>query len=153
MTLRGITDGNRAAVESLHVAAGQESYVDGVRESFAEAVRGQHANPWLRAVYAADTPVGFVMLADDVPPDNTYIPYRYYLWRLLIDAGHQRRGYGRAALDRLVEYVATRPGAEDLVTSVVGGDGSPMDFYLGYGFRRTGEMFDHEEVLRLPVRS
>ena len=35
--------------------------------------------------------------------------------------------------------------------SGVPGDGSPLGFYLRYGFRETGEMFDHEQVLRLPL--
>lgn len=45
----------------------------------------------------------------------------------------------------------TRPGAEVLVTSVVLGPGSPKDFYQRCGFQATGEMFDHEEVLKLPL--
>ena len=36
----------------------------------------------------------------------------FYLWRLLIDERHQRRGYGTAALDAIVAYVRGRPGAE-----------------------------------------
>ena len=38
-----------------------------------------------------------------------------------------------------------------LVTSVVPGPGSPLGFYLRYGFEETGEWFDHEQVLRLPL--
>ena len=63
------------------------------------------------------------------------------------------RGHGRAALDRLVAYLRMRPGAEELVTSVVPGLGSPLSFYLSHGFETTGEWFDHEQVLRLPLVS
>ena len=47
----------------------------------------------------------------------------------------------------------TRPGADTLVTSVVPGEGSPLGFYLRYGFVETGQMFDREHVLvlRLPA--
>ncbi|MEJ3744870.1 GNAT family N-acetyltransferase [Actinomycetes bacterium KLBMP 9797] len=148
-TLREITPGNRAAVEGLRVAPGQENFVDGVRESLAEAAATPDARPWYRAVYAGAVPVGFVMLGDDVPAGNQHIPWRYYLWRMLIDARFQRRGYGRAALDLVVAYLRTRPAADVLVTSAVAGEGSPMGFYLRYGFRSTGEMFDHEHVLTL----
>jgi diamine N-acetyltransferase len=136
-------------IEGLRVAVGQENFVEGVTRSLAEAAANPHARPWYRAVYADETPVGFVMLGDDVPPGNPHIPWRYYLWRMLIDVHFQGRGFGRAALDRVVAYVRTRPGAEFLVTSVVAGDGSPMGFYRRYGFQPTGEMFDHEHVLRL----
>jgi diamine N-acetyltransferase len=149
VTIRVITASNRPAVEALRVAPGQEAFVEGVRESLAEAAATPHAKPWYRGIYAGEVPVGFVMLADDVPPGNQYIPWRYYLWRMLIDARFQGHGYGRAALDRVVAYLKTRPGADVLVTSVVEGEGSPMGFYLRYGFRSTEQMFDHERVLRL----
>ncbi|MBA2532091.1 MAG: GNAT family N-acetyltransferase [Nocardioidaceae bacterium] len=87
----------------------------------------------------------------DVPSDSGHIPWRYYLWRMLIDSRHQGRGYGRAALDRLTDYLRARPGADALVTSVVPGRGGPLGFYLTYGFESTGEWFDHEQVLRLPL--
>jgi hypothetical protein len=35
----------------------------------------------------------------------------------------------------------------------VPGPGSPVGFYLRYGFVRTGEVFDGEEVLALRVTS
>jgi diamine N-acetyltransferase len=136
-------------VEDLRVAAGQENFVDGVTQSLTEAAATPHARPWYRAIYAHETPVGFVMLGDDVPPGNPHIPWRYYLWRMMIDGRYQGRGFGRAALDHVVAYVRTRPGAELLMTSVVTGDGSSMGFYLRYGFQPTGEMFDHEHVLQL----
>lgn len=43
------------------------------------------------------------------------------------------------------------PGAEVLLTSTVPGPGNPTGFYLGYGFRPTGEVFDGEDVLELAL--
>ena len=129
----------------------QEAYVDGVARSLDEAAATPDSRPWCRAVYAGETPVGFVMLADDVPPGDPVIPWRYYLWRMLVDAGHQGHGHGRAALDLVRAHLRSRPGADALVTSVVPGPGSPLGFYLSYGFEPTGEWFDHEQVLRLPL--
>jgi diamine N-acetyltransferase len=151
VTLREITPANRAEVETLQVSASQRVYVDGVAQSLDEAAANPDAQPWCRAIYAGDTPVGFLMIGDDVPPGNKHIPWRYYLWRMLIDGRYQRLGYGRAALDRLTGHLRSRPGADVLVTSVVPGPGSPLGFYLRYGFERTGEWFDHEEVLRLSL--
>lgn len=151
VSLREITPANQAAVESLRVSAAQESYVDGVASSLAEAANTPASRPWCRAVYAREDPVGFVMVADDVPPGDVVIPCRYYLWRMLVDERHQGRGHGRAALDLVVAYLRTRPGADALMTSVVPGPGSPLGFYLRYGFEPTGEWFDHEQVIRLPL--
>jgi diamine N-acetyltransferase len=151
VTLRPVDDNNRAAIVALAVAPDQEQFVDGVAASLREAAAQPAARPWFRAVYAGDTPVGFVMLADGAEPGNGVIPWPHYLWRMLIDQRHQGRGYGRAALDLVVAHLREQPGAETLVTSIVPGDGSPYGFYLRYGFAPTGDFFDHETVLALPL--
>ena len=50
-----------------------------------------------------------------------------------------------------MEYVRGRPGAVELVTSAVPGEGSPMTFYERYGFRATGGLLDGEHVYALPL--
>jgi diamine N-acetyltransferase len=152
VTLRTIDETNRPAVEDLHVRPDQTRFVDGVRASLEEAATYPRP-PWCRAIYDGETPVGFVMLADDDPS----FAWPYYLWRLLVDASFQGRGYGRAALDHVVAYVRGRPGGRELVTSIAHyGDerdeGSPRDFYLRYGFVLTGERYDHELLMRLRLR-
>jgi len=117
--LQEITSANRTQVESLRVLAEQEDFVAGVGRSLADAAAAPGSNPWYRAVYAGDVPVGFVMIGDDVPTQDDVIRWPYYLWRMLIDGRYQGRGYGSAALDLLTRYLRTRPGADELVTSVV----------------------------------
>jgi len=151
VTLREITDANRADILRLAVAPEQTELVDGVAHSLAEAAAKPDACPWCRAIYAEAVPVGFVMLTDGVPPGHPQFSDPYYLWRLLIDAGHQRCGYGTAALDLVVQYVRGRPGAVELVTSAVPGVGSPIPFYERLGFRATGTMYGDEHVLVLPL--
>ncbi len=151
ISLREITAANRPAVEALAVTRDQETYVAGVAESLAEAAATPAARPWYRAVYAGDDPVGFVMISDGIPDGHPEYLGPYFLWRLLIDARRQGRGFGRAALDLVVEYARTRPHAEVLLTSVVPGPASPIGFYLRYGFSRPGRMFEGEEVLELPL--
>jgi diamine N-acetyltransferase len=151
--LREITDANRREVELLGVTPEQADYVEGVAESLAEAAATPAACPWYRAVYAGDAPVGFVMISDGIPDGHPEYLGPYYLWRLLIDARRQGCGFGTAALDLVVEYVRTRPGARALLTSVVPGPASPLGFYLRYGFSQTGQVFDGEDVLELPLRA
>jgi len=97
VSLREITDQNRAAVVALRVTAVQDEYVGGVADSLAEAAETPRACPWFRAVYAGDEPVGFVMISDDIPAGRPEYLGPYFLWRLLIDARWQGRGYGAAA--------------------------------------------------------
>ena len=137
VSLRPITDDNREAVEALRVSAAQERFVSGVAESLLEAAEEPDGRALYWAVYAGETPVGFVMIADEVG-SSEYIPH--YLWKLLIDERYQRRGFGTATLDLIVEYFRGRPGVEVLRTSASQGDGSPITFYERYGFERTGEI-------------
>jgi diamine N-acetyltransferase len=146
VSLRPLTESNRRAVEALRVAPSQERFVSSVADSLREAADhpGAHAMYW--AVYAGDTPVGFVMIADEVEGAE-YTPH--YLWKLLIDERHQRQGLGTATLDLIVQYFRDRPGVETLTTSAGQGEGSPIAFYERYGFERTGEVSDGEVVLQL----
>ncbi|MBV9789049.1 MAG: GNAT family N-acetyltransferase, partial [Chloroflexi bacterium] len=100
---------------------------------------------WFRGIYADDVPVGFVMLSDDPAKQE------YFLWRFMIDARYQGHGYGRRAIERLVEYVRTRPGAKKLLVSCVPGDGSPCPFYEKLGFAYTGEQDEDELVMSMDL--
>ncbi|MFL5679878.1 MAG: GNAT family N-acetyltransferase [Chloroflexota bacterium] len=150
VTLRQITDADRDAVRALAVRDDQQRFVAANEASFRHAAAEPQSHPWFRAIHAGDTLVGFVMLADDVTP-TAERPWRYMLWRLMIDARYQGRGYGRAAVERVVEYVRGRPGATELYTACVPGDGSPCPFYERLGFEATGGIVEGELVMRLPI--
>jgi diamine N-acetyltransferase len=148
--LRPLTDENRAELERLELAPGQERFVDSVADSLAEAESEPSARAIQFGLYDGDAPVGFVMISDEVDEPG-YIAQ--YLWKLLIDARYQRRGYGTAALDLVADYFRSRPGVDVMWTSAGQGDGSPIPFYERYGFVRTGELvFDGEVLLRLDLR-
>ena len=147
--LRPLTDENRAELEALRIAPGQERFVNDVTEALAEAEEEPGGRALYWAAYDGETPVGFVMISDEVEGPG-YIPQ--YLWKLLIDERYQGRGYGTATLDLIVEYFRGRPGVEVMWTSAGQGEGSPIPFYERYGFERTGEIvFDNEVLLRLSL--
>lgn len=112
-------------------------------KSIAQAHFSKHA--WFRAIYAGETPVGFLMLYDN--PDE----HEYFLWRFMIAGPHQGNGYGRQAIELLLDYVRSRPGANELLTSCGEGEASPEGFYLSLGFERDGKVYDDEVGLRLPL--
>jgi diamine N-acetyltransferase len=111
--------------------------------SIAQAYFSEHA--WFRAIYADESPVGFVMLYDDTDKQE------YFLWRLMIAGPHHGKGFGRRAIELLLEHVRTRPGAAALHTSCGQGPGSPEGFYRKLGFQRNGEMFGEEVGLTLDL--
>lgn len=147
--LRPLIDDNRAELEALRLAPGQERFLNSVTEALAEAEEEPGGRALQFGLYDGDTPVGFVMISDEVEGPG-YIAQ--YLWKLFIDARYQRRGYGSAALDLVAEYFRARPGVDVMWTSAGQGEGSPIPFYERYGFVRTGELvFDDEVLLRLDL--
>ena len=151
MTLRELTDDNRDAVLALCVAPEQERFVGSVREALADAAVYPQANPWHRAVYSGGTPVGFVMLSWNVVPQPPDIIGPWFLWKLLVDRGHQRHGYG-ADVVRLVSAIVRAEGATELLTSYVPEVDGPAGFYERLGFVPTGEVDgEGETIVRLPL--
>ncbi len=153
--LRDITtDEDRAVALELRVAPSQEAFVSGVAESFDDALRYPAARARYWSVHDGDEMVGFTMISDGIPEDvleaDPTLLGPFYLWRLLIDQRHQRRGYGTATLDAVVEYVRSR-GAAALLTSYTTGEGSPGPFYERYGFVPTGDIVEDEVVLLLDL--
>jgi len=76
---------------------------------------------------------------------------KYYLWRFMVDHQYQKLGYGARALNQVIEHVRQRPGAHEMLTSVVPGEGCPGAFYEKLGFAYTGEMDEGERVMRKPL--
>jgi diamine N-acetyltransferase len=72
---------------------------------------------------------------------------RFYLWRLMIDKTHQGRGHGHAAIERLIEHVRGRPGADTLFSSHEKSADALSRFYQSLGFRYTGEADDDGELV------
>jgi RimJ/RimL family protein N-acetyltransferase/GNAT superfamily N-acetyltransferase len=138
-----ITPENVDRVTSLRTHRTQEEFVAPMLQSFADAlvpevVDGAPVVPWMRAVVADGEIVGFVMLA--LTTEKHPEPF---LWRLLIDRLHQRRGIGGRVLGLIAEE-CRRMGDRTLLTSWGEGKGSPRSFYLSHGFEPTGGSVDGE---------
>jgi len=145
------------SVENIEQVAGlethktQERFVARMDRSFADAlfpgiVGGSPVVPWMRAVEADGELVGFVMLV----PRTEHHP-EPYLWRLLIDRMHQRRGIGGRALG-LVEAACLAMGGTTLILNWGEGRGSPRPFYEARGFVATGRIVDGETEGRKVLR-
>jgi RimJ/RimL family protein N-acetyltransferase len=142
---------NRSAVMRLATHTSQERFVAPVMQSLAEALvppveNGITVVPWYRAVAADGQLAGFVMLARSQPGAE-----EPWLWRLLVDRTHQRRGIGSRIIDLVVEQ-CLEWGDATILTSWVPGKGSPEPMYRARGFVPTGEIDDGEVVARRRLR-
>lgn len=150
VTLMEITPDDAYLWSRLTTHRSQEAFVSPVLRSFRDAlfpevVDGAPVVPWIRGVIADGDRVAFVMLA----AVTAHHP-EPYLWRLLVDRRHQRRGIGRRVLAVLTAQLRAE-GHATLLTSWVDGPGSPRRFYEGLGFVPTGRLVDGEVEARLTL--
>lgn len=142
--LEEITPQNFKECIDLKVAPSQENFVASNLMSVAQAKIYPTANPF--AVYAGDEMVGFVMFGYD--EDDK----RFYLARLMIDAKHQGKGYGKAATLRVIERMTRIEDCREIFLSFVPANTGARRLYESVGFERTGETSaDGEVVMRFDL--
>lgn len=152
LRLAEITAAHLDVALGLRVRPDQEHLVAPVVKSLAEA----YVHPgtaWPRLIFDGDRAVGFLMafLDIDFAGDGKGTDIRSGLWRLNIAAGEQGRGYGRFAVESVAAEIHRRGGTL-LTTTWHPGVNGPEGFYLGLGFRPTGETSGGQTVGTVDVR-
>ena len=146
-SVRPVASGNLDAVLKLQVAAGQRRFVAPVDRSLAQ-VAYEPAGRAL-AMFDGEEAVG-MMLLYDARLDKEKPAEQLYIWRLLVDARHQRLGYGRLAL-QWVAQEARALGLQQIGLSHVDAPGHAGGFCQKVGFTYTGEIDDGEHKMVLGV--
>jgi histidinol dehydrogenase len=149
--MRVVTAANIDALIQLDVAPEQQGLVGSVAKSIAQASVRPAGTPL--GLYNGETPVGLLLLWDarrdpDEPADQLYV------WRILVDARHQRKGYGTLAMRWVIDE-ARRMGVASVGLSHQPKAGNAGPFYEKLGFRYTGrvEHGEREMLLELTATS
>ena len=145
--LKPITEENFLDAFALKLAPEQERFVSHPIRSLAQAyVYRDQCQPF--GIYLGDAMVGYVMVIYDYD-----IP-EYDIWHMMIDETKQGRGCGGAALDRVLDYIKTKPfGVSDRVTLTCNRDNPrALRLYRSRGFAETGAADEDEVELSLTVR-
>ena len=135
-SVRPVDRGNAEAVMKLQVAAGQRAFVSPVDRSLAQVAYEPCGRAM--AMFDGEQAVG-MMLLYDVRKDEEDPANQLYVWRLLVDARFQKRGYGRLAMAWVVDE-ARREGYAEVGLSHVDKPGHAGTFYQKLGFAYTGEV-------------
>ena len=138
--LRAITEENFIDAFDLKLAPGQEKFVSHPVRSLAQAyVYRDQCQPF--GIYADGIMVGYVMVIYDYD-----IP-EYDIWHMMIDTSMQGKGYGSDALDRVLEYIRTKPfGNSDRVALTCNKNNPTAEkLYERKGFSATG-VEDEDEI-------
>lgn len=138
--LRTITEDNFIDAFNLKLAPGQERFVSHPIRSLAQAyVYRTQCQPF--GIYAEGTMVGYVMVIYD------YDVPEYDIWHMMIDASMQGRGYGSDALDRVLDYIRTRPFGDcgRVALTCNRDNAAALRLYERKGFSATG-VEDEDEI-------
>ena len=145
--VREVNRDNADALMALDVAAGQRRFVAPVVRSLAQAAYEPAGRPL--GLYDGDTPVGFLLLYDG-RQDKDEPAEQLHVWRLMVDARHQRLGLGRRAMAWVIDE-ARRLGLREVGLSHVMQPGHAGPFYEKLGFRYTGVVKDGEHKMLLTL--
>lgn len=146
INLRKITEENFIDAFNLKLGEGQEKFVSHPVRSLAQAyVYREQCRPF--GIYNEDEMVGYVMVIYD------YDVPEYDIWHMMIDASKQGKGYGKAALRQVLEFIKTKPfGDSDRVTLTCNKDNHvALKLYREIGFRDTGTEDEDEIELSMTV--
>ncbi len=144
ITLQPITENNFLDAFHLRLAEGQERFVSHPIRSLAQAyVYYRQCTPF--GIYDGDAMVGYVMVIYD------YDVPEYDVWHMMIDEAQQDKGYGKAAMQKVLEYIKTKPfGTSNRIALTCNTENAPaLHLYTSLGFAPTGAKYDDEIELVL----
>ena len=140
MTLKRIDESNFIDAFNLKLGEGQEKFVSHPIRSLAQAyVYRSQCAPF--GIYAGDKMTGYVMVIYDYD-----IP-EYDIWHMVIDRSEQGKGYGRAAMEKALDYIRTKPFGESnrVALTCHRDNAAALALYRSLGFEPTGAA-DEEEI-------
>ncbi|WP_264739970.1 GNAT family N-acetyltransferase [Cytobacillus firmus] len=92
------------------------------------------------AIYQDDVLVGFTMYCIDFDDEE------YWIYRLMIDAKHQSKGYGKEAMEKLIERIKQDQEHRVIYLSFEPENNLAKGLYEKLGFEADGRLIDREIV-------
>ena len=139
--LAEVTAGNWRAVARLRLSPDQQDLVASNIYSIAESKFDRSARP--RAVYAGKRVVGFLMYDVSRTKGKSC---KALIYRFMIDAAQQGKGYGRAALAAALDEIRAIPRIKKVTISYMPDNPVAGPFYASFGFVEVGEDEDGEMI-------
>ncbi len=141
VSLKEIDRHNFFDVIDLKVAEEQKSFVATNLFSLAQAKAFPECN--CLAIYHEEKLVGFTMYCIDFDDKE------YWIYRLMIDAKYQSQGYGKAAMEKLIELIKEDKDHQVIYLSFEPENDRAKEMYEKLGFEADGRVIDGEIVYRL----
>ena len=158
--LERISGKNVWDILKLRVSENQRSFVASNDISIIEAYVAQNENGHVFpfGIYDDETPVGFCMISYGVDDSWTDAPAiandSYNVWRLMIDERFQGKGFGKEAMNRILDFIKTEPcgSAVTCWLSYERENTTANKLYHSFGFQETGDMDGNEIIAALNLQ-
>ena len=95
------------------------------------------------AIYSDDVLVGFTMYCIDLEDRE------YWIYRLMIDSKYQSKGYGKAAMEKLIDIIKNDEEHHAIYISFEPNNTWAKQLYEKLGFEADGRVIDDEIVYKL----
>lgn len=138
LTLEDVTAATARRCAQLRPAAGQERFVATVGRYLRMCDEGDKWHPL--AIVEDGEVVGFCMWAVDDDGSR-------WIGGLVIDAPHQSRGLGGAAMEAMLDRLGPEAGAAGVALSYHPDNEAARRLYASLGFHETGETHSSGEVV------
>ncbi len=137
VTLRPVTQENWRAVAHLEIGENQRQFVAPNIHSLAEAAYEPGLTPV--AIYADETLVGFALFTHEPFQGEwtfTRTPYQGELGivRMMIAKQFQHQGYGRQAMQTLIDQMRRLPGGQTIILNFIPANVGARRLYESLGF-------------------
>lgn len=148
--LKTVTRENWLEALALGVNDDQAQFTPSVAVSLAKVYikpDGDNVNYIPFAIYHNDKMVGFIMHAYEEDTKD-----QYWINGFLIDKRHQGKGYGNAALEKMIKYIRdTQEKCNKIKLSVHRENKNAYQLYKKYGFKETGDFIGEDIILCLSL--
>jgi diamine N-acetyltransferase len=143
---RPVTRDNWTKLIKLKVRDNQQNFVAPNLYSIAESQFGfEHEGEWKLhpfGLYVEEEPVGFLMYGIN----HDHSRFQAFIIRLMIDERFQGRGYGKEAMNFLLEQLRANGDLIAVGISYEPDNEIARKLYASLGFVETGEMLDAETL-------
>ncbi|WP_280771696.1 GNAT family N-acetyltransferase [Salipaludibacillus daqingensis] len=112
--------------------------------SIAESKVDPNFTPY--AIHLDEEVIGFVMTENDL---NEIEERKYWIPRFMIDVSYQRKGYGKDAMQQVIDMLKKNDDCHYIGLSTEPDNYPALRFYESLGFVNTGEMLEESEVILL----
>ena len=147
--IRDVDKSNWEDVTDLELEATQEAFVASNAYSLAEAAYEEFCTP--KAIYYGELLIGFSMY-ESLESEN--LPNEYMICRLMIDKDFQKKGYGRAALKKIISIISNIRDCEKIKICYDPKNPVAKRFYSSFGFVEVGiedgEIIAEIDVVKTP---